>query len=461
MIETKEELLESILKEAIQKTKKTNHIQLVSITKKIDTIDPLHFFEAAKQLEADRTFWSSTADDFFMVGVGATYKIEATDNRFDETDEQWRRVKEQAIIYDAYQHPGTGLVAMGGMTFDPNKERTVLWENYSDSEFTVPSYMLTKYEGKHYLTTNVQVSKDDQAPDIANTINETIHTLLKKPVTAAVKTEIINKNEIAPDKWKQTVEDATQLIKTSGVEKIVLSRELRVRLSQKAEITTVLTELLSAQTNSFVFAFERAGDCFVGATPERLVKIQNEHLLSTCLAGTAPRGINLEEDATLANELFQDEKNRSEHDFVVKMIKQAISPYCTDIEIPNEPIIYPLKNLQHLFTPVTARLTSGVSMFDIIKHLHPTPALGGVPREKSLQFIREHEQLDRGWYGAPVGWLDHNNNGEFAVAIRSGLIQGDAASLFAGCGVVKDSDPEAEYEETNIKFAPMLSVLGG
>ena len=96
-----------------------------------------------------------------------------------------------------------------------------------------------------------------------------------------------------------------------------------------------------------------------------------------------------------------------------------------------------------------------------MKRLHPTPALGGYPKEKSLAFIREHEQLDRGWYGAPIGWIDANENGEFAVAIRSALIQGDEASLFAGCGVVKDSDPEAEYQETNIKFKPMLSVLGG
>jgi len=141
------------------------------------------------------------------------------------------------------------------------------------------------------------------------------------------------------------------------------------------------------------------------------------------------------------------------------MIRNSIENYCSDVQIPKEPIIYPLKNLQHLYTPVTATLKNGQSIFDIIKQLHPTPALGGVPREKSLAFIRDHELLDRGWYGSPVGWLDSNQNAEFAVAIRSGLIQGDEASLFAGCGIMKDSDPEAEYEETNIKFLPMLSVL--
>ncbi|MFZ3576808.1 isochorismate synthase [Virgibacillus sp. DJP39] len=461
MIETKEEVLESVLNRAINKAEKEKRKQLVSVTKKIEAVDPLHFFEAAKQLGKNRSFWSSTAEDFFMVGVGATYKIEATDNRFKETNEQWQRVKQQAIIHNPYEKPGTGLVAMGGMAFDPDKARTLLWDNFSDSEFTVAAYMLTKHEDEYYLTMNVHVSENDRTSDLTNQLNKKVETLLGNDVNIPTNTVILDKYEIEPDKWKQTVQFATEQIKTSEVEKIVLSRELRVKLNRKAQISTVLHDLLETQTNSFVFAFERGEDCFVGATPERLIKIQEDHLLSTCLAGTAPRGNTLSEDKLLADNLLEDDKNRSEHDFVVKMIEEAISPYCSTINVPREPIIYPLKNLQHLYTPVTAIVSPDVNMFDIIKQLHPTPALGGVPREKSLQFIREHELLDRGWYGAPVGWLDHNNNGEFAVAIRSGLIQGDEASLFAGCGVVRDSDPEEEYEETNIKLLPMLTVLGG
>lgn len=461
MIETKEEIIELKIRQAIQKTLKTKPIQLVSITKKIDAIDPLQFFAAAKQLKLDRTFWSSTAEDFFMVGVGTTFKIVATENRFREIDEQWRTIKEEALVHNPYQKPGTGLTAMGGMAFDPEKEKTSLWENFSESEFTVPTYMLTKYHGECYLTTNLQVAKEDQVDELVKKINNDLDLLVSETGKETTKTRIMQKKEMEPDKWKETVDFATKKIQTSTIEKIVLSRELRVKLDRNAEITAVLHGLLAAQTNSFVFAFERLGDCFVGATPERLIKIENDHLLSTCLAGTAPRGNTKEADTELADQLLHDAKNRSEHDFVVKMIRKAISPYCTNIDIPNEPVIYPLKNLQHLYTPVSAMVKPDVRMFDIIGKLHPTPALGGVPRQEALQFIREHESMDRGWYGAPVGWIDHNNNGEFAVAIRSGLIQGAEASLFAGCGVVKDSNPKAEYEETNIKFLPMLSVLGG
>src|SRR5699024_10102249 len=124
-----------------------------------------------------------------------------------------------------------------------------------------------------------------------------------------------------------------------------------------------------------------------------------------CLAGTAPRGKTRKDDEKLADELLHDEKNLEEHAYVVQMIKDSIEQYCEDIDIPEEPVIYPLRNLQHLYTPVKANLKNGHSVFDIVKKLHPTPALGGLPRDKALQFIRNEEYLDRGWYGAPIGWL--------------------------------------------------------
>lgn len=168
-----------------------------------------------------------------------------------------------------------------------------------------------------------------------------------------------------------------------------------------------------------------------------------------------------EDDEMLAWQLLNDEKNREEHDYVVQMIKQSVAPYVESFDIPDAPVIYPLKSLQHLFTPVTATLKSDATILDLVKQLHPTPALGGEPRDKALQFIDEKEPFDRGWYAGPIGWLDANFDGEFAVAIRSGLITENQATLFAGCGVVKDSDPRAEYEETRIKFTPMLDALGG
>src|SRR5699024_10735721 len=271
--------------------------------------------------------------------------------------------------------------------------------------------------------------------------------------------KVKSKLEIEPEEWKESVSLARDAIIAEKAKKIVLAREMRLTFEETIIVGDVLEKLIETQPNSYIFAIEKGSDCFVGATPERLVKVTGNELLSTCLAGTTPRGQTEKEDEILATDLLNDAKNRKEHDYVVQMIKRSIDSSCDNINIPDEPIIYPLPNLQHLYTPVTADLKTGNTIIDLVKELHPTPALGGLPNEAALQFIRDHERLDRGWYGAPVGWLDDRFNGEFAVAIRSGLIQADETSMFAGCGVMKDSDPVLEYEETIVKFFPMLNVL--
>ena len=143
------------------------------------------------------------------------------------------------------------------------------------------------------------------------------------------------------------------------------------------------------------------------------------------------------------------------------MIKGAIEDTCSEVDIPSEPRLLKLRHIQHLYTPVKGKPNLGTSLLMLVERLHPTPALGGVPTTSAMLKIREVEDMDRGFYGGPIGWLDYQGNGEFAVAIRSGLIQENEASIFAGCGVVENSEPESEYEETKIKFKPMLSALGG
>ncbi|CDO03026.1 Isochorismate synthase EntC [Oceanobacillus picturae] len=460
MIELKEENIEGVFQEAIDTIHPQNS-RLVSITKRVEAIDPLSFYDAAKQLRTERLYWSSTAEAYTLVGTGCAFEITAIKDRFETAEQEWNNLLNDAVSNNPYDVPGTGIVSMGGAAFDPEKEKTKLWANFEPIRFTVPEYLLTEYENDFYFTMNIMVRADDHPRQLANQLREMEGQLLNGTPRYESDTQIVGRHEISPEKWKQTVKLATEEIRQQKVEKIVLAREVRLKLDREADSGNILRKLLNTQSNSFIFSFERGKDCFIGATPERLVKIRQNSLFSTCLAGTAPRGETEEEDARISHKLFHDQKNRGEHDFVVQMMKKAIENYCTDIEIPNEPVVYPLKNLQHLYTPVTARMKKDYTILDIIKNLHPTPALGGTPRKESVAFIRKHELLDRGWYGAPVGWLDNRDNGEFAVAIRSGLLQGDEASLFAGCGVVKDSDPEEEYEETNIKLTPMLSVLGG
>jgi len=462
MIETKELNVSSILADAIEKACNQNKSQFISITKKIEKQDPFLYFEAAKQINKDRIFWLSTDEEFYLVGLGSVHEITAgEESRFSKTEKQWRQFLEEAIIYNPHQAPGTGVTALGGMDFDPRKEKSKQWENFKPSQFTVPEYMLAHNVEGTYFTVNMVVDKDSETADIVRQIRETEDIFAQTPKVSQETSSIEKTEEMDPQKWKQKVSEAKEEIKQGKAEKIVLARQLYLKFNQKPDIASILQLLEQTQNNSYIFAFEKDDTCFIGATPERLVKLSGDELLSTCLAGTAPRGETAEEDQRLANQLLMDKKNRQEHQLVVQMIKNAMNHYCSVLDIPENPTIRPLKNMQHLYTPVRGTLKSGYSIFNVIEELHPTPALGGLPKEASLEFIRKRESLDRGWYGAPIGWMDSNRNGEFAVAIRSGLIQGYEASLFAGCGIVADSDPEEEYRETSIKLQPMLSVLGG
>src|SRR5690625_1241909 len=347
------------------------------------------------------------------------------------------------------------------MSFDPQRDTENMWQLFPNSQLIVPKVMLTIDQDQQFLTTNVFIEEEHLNKSL-KAIHEQGANFLQKPcINDEANSQVVKKEEQAVAEWKQSVQQAIDEINNERAEKIVLARELRVSLNGAPHIGSILEGLLKTQPTSYIFAIERDENCFVGATPERLVRVTGEDVLSTCLAGTAPRGKTADEDEQKRDGLFNDPKNRLEHDHVVQMINEAISPYCNNVNIPQTPTVKTLKNLHHLYTPVTATLKEGRSIFNIVKALHPTPALGGVPRDKALAFIREHESFDRGWFGAPVGWLDHQNNGEFAVAIRSGLIQQNIVSLFAGCGVMGDSNIDEEYEETGVKFLPMLNVLEG
>lgn len=167
------------------------------------------------------------------------------------------------------------------------------------------------------------------------------------------------------------------------------------------------------------------------------------------------------EDKKLGENLLDDHKNREEHQYVVNMISQVFRKYCTNIKMPKVPKLMKIRDIQHLLTPIEGKVEKGIDIFTLIEALHPTPALGGVPTAISMKMIRSIENMDRGYYAAPIGWTDTAGNGEFAVAIRSALLDGDCAYLYAGGGIVADSEPDKEYDETWVKFRPVMRALGG
>jgi isochorismate synthase len=260
--------------------------------------------------------------------------------------------------------------------------------------------------------------------------------------------------------WEALVEDAARACRTGVLEKVVLARAVRARTRVPFDPAVVLERLRDAYPNAYVFAVARGPRCFLGATPERLVRLRDGAVGAACLAGSAPRGETPEEDARLGTTLLASAKDRAEHAVVVRSVRAALEGVCSEVHSPDEPRLLRLRNVQHLYTPVGGRVFWPTCVLDLVQRLHPTPAVGGSPREGALRFIREREGLDRGWYAGPVGWLNRRGDGEFAIALRSALLHGAEATLFAGCGIMAQSRAADEYAETCLKLRPMLNALG-
>ncbi|WLV23860.1 isochorismate synthase [Aciduricibacillus chroicocephali] len=448
-------------RQAIEAARTQNREQILSITREIETVDVFNIYERHHEENGNKAYWLNHDKETEFAALGCCKKLVADDDRFETIKFSWTKMAEEAWIDNPFTEAGTGLAAFGGFAFDPEKKTTEKWKHFPAGMFVLPAFLIARHGEAYYATMNILVKKNDDRETIQDKWNS-LHKLLQEYELdgKGSRISILAMEEQETAQWIETVGKAKQEIQNGQAEKIVLARELLICLDKAADTGQVVRRLQEQQRDSYIFAFEIAGSCFVGATPERLVKVKEGEVLSTCLAGTAPRGKNKIEDELIAKDLLEDTKNRSEHQFVVNMIRDVLDKYCSFIDIPAEPAVQRLKNLQHLYTPVTARLNEHGHLLDIAGELHPTPALGGTPKKAAVEFIRENELLDRGWYGAPVGWLDDRGNGELAVAIRSGLINKEKVSLFAGCGIVADSDPEMEYEETKMKFSPMLNALG-
>ncbi|MBT2724604.1 isochorismate synthase [Bacillus sp. ISL-46] len=450
---------------AVNRAKELGRPILISEVHKMDTINPLSFFNIGKKhYRGERFFWKDPTDETVLIGLGISKQIQTdqVSDRFFHVEKEWEKFLEDCLIFNPYTEVGLGPVMFGGFSFDPYKDKTDLWSKYADSLFHIPKFLLSLIRGQTYLTTNT-VCTPHEDPYIFKKVSKERNQLLnslhqnERMSTAS----LLETREIEPEEWKKTVDGVVKELTEGPLKKVVLARELRLVFDDQVEAEDVLNNLYLQQHESFIFAFESNGDCFIGASPERLVKKHGNEVYSTCLAGSISRGKTEQEDLKLGHMLLNDQKNLIEHGFVVEMIKEALEESCEEIILPDKPQLMKIRDIQHLYTPVIGKCHNDASLLLLVERLHPTPALGGLPKDEAVVKIRQVEELDRGFYAAPLGWVDYRRNGEFAVSIRSGLIQGDEVSLFAGCGVVADSDSESEYLETSLKFKPMLRALGG
>ena len=460
-----EHRLHARLAAGLQQAQRSGRTTLVSMVLRAPQCDPLDFFARGVSLADERFFWSNPGAEYAIAGVDTAWTLTlAGSGRFTDAAAAWHDLCAEALIDDPFAVAGSGPLLMGGFSFDPQRPAQPLWQGYPDGLLVLPRYLLTSADGAAWLTINT-VFEPDSAPALAADIVARIYELFDgDPLSASLSPAggIRHGEDVMPaEQWKAIVRQVEQNMQRGDLGKVVLARQYRVEGRTVFDPALVVDRLRADYADCFAFAVARGDRCFLGASPERLVRLRDGAVRATCLAGSIARGTSAEQDQHLGAELMSSAKDRAEHEFVVHAICAALADICADQMTAGPLALMKLRNVQHLFTPIVGRVAVGCDILDLVARLHPTPAMGGVPREPALEIIRRFEGMDRGWYAAPVGWMDSRGEGEFAVAIRSALLQGAEATLFAGCGIVVGSDPDREYAESRLKLRPVLAALGG
>ena len=465
-------LLLATLYRASTRAALTGHTMIASFTQPVGPCDPLTIFRVfSQQGLGECFFWEKPEDQRAFVGIGTATTIETTGtDSLNDATLSCRSLQRNAVVGFA---PGklpthvTGPILFGGFAFDPLRPTTSLWDGFPDGLLILPRVLFSGGEKNAALTVNLKVEATDDIEQLADEITVTIlrlHTMVERlliqvqPVTPR-SSQLVVRDLLPAATWKSLVASAVQHIQQGAYQKVVLARAVEVTSEDAFAVDVLLQRLREGYSSAYVFAIQRGTRYFVGATPERLVFAQDGQIRTMALAGSAPRGATEQEDRRSGMELLNSEKNRREHAIVVNTVRSALEHLCSTVQVADTPHLLKLQNIQHLETPITGELLPGHSILEALHDLHPTPAVGGFPRDAALAEIRDHERLDRGWYAGPIGWIDKDGHGEFAVALRSGLIDGNKATLFAGCGIVADSDPDNEYAESRLKLKVMLRGL--
>lgn len=465
---SKEELASQIEKAFDQFTEKK--ISFFSVSFPIQKVDTLAVIEQNPNKDSFEYYWEKPSDSFSIAAAGEISRIKTTGStRFKDASNAGKKLINKIFHFSKLSHTKTAPHLFGGFSFyDHNVGKT--WSDFGSASFTLPEWSIIRSGSLSLLTLTFELKNTDTQQSLTNSIYKLLDKLDELCSTEGyeVGPEFTNThsvtipNEDSSDffKWKYDIENATNDIAQDKYEKIVLARKLKIKLDHEVCDTHILNRLRNQYPDCFSFLIRQNGDSsFIGCTPERLASFNKDYILTEGLAGSTPRGKTATEDARLEADLMDSKKDRNEHDFVINAIQKNLNKYSDSIELPKFPSVKKLTNVQHLYTPIRAHIKNGVSKTEVLQNLHPTPAVGGFPRDEAVPYISTFEDFNRGWYASPIGWINANGDGEFVVAIRSGLIKKDEVNFFAGCGIVEGSDPLKEWQETNLKFIPMLSAL--
>ncbi len=374
-----------------------------------------------------------------LVGWGrATSTRTRGATRFADADKWWSELLSRTQVHDEVEEPGSGLVAFGSFGFA---------DEPGDSVLVVPRVVVGRRGDRAWLTT--VGTADEDRPAVPRATDSP-----RPPVGVAFTDGALNGEE-----WMSVVAAAVGRITDGDLEKVVLARDLVATAQEPVDVRWPLRRLVAAYPMCWTFHV----DGLFGATPEMLVRRERGLVTSRVLAGTIRRTGDDDRDLALAATLARSSKDLEEHEYAVRSVADALEPHCSSMSVPEAPFVLHLPNVMHLATDVNGVVhdAATVSSLRLAESLHPSAAVGGTPTGVATALIDELEGLERGRYAGPVGWIDAAGDGEWGLALRSATVDGPTVRLYAGCGVVASSDPEAELAESQAKLVPVRDALGG
>jgi len=415
------------------------------------------FLEA---FDPPHTYWS-TPDGLEVAGVGAVATLVADGpDRFDRL----RAAADRLFDPVAFDGPPVARPrAVGGLAFHADHHPDPPWESFPAAAFVVPRALLVRGDDRTLLTAVTPAEGADtpvhDQTDPAAALSHAMARVADLPSmrpSGAPPGVSSRRTVTSREAWTDGVESLLERIDAGDLRKAVLATALRVDTEEPVVPADTLERLRRTHPDCFRFLLQRNGRAFFGAPPERLVALDGRDVRTEALAGTVPRGGTPAEDDELAAQLMADEKIAHEQHLVTTAIRERLAPL-GEVRT-DERRVRRLAGVQHLETPIEARLTEDRHVLDLVESLHPTPAVGGLPADLAASAVGAIEPFERGWYAGPVGWFDAAGDGEFAVAIRSGVATDRRVTLFAGNGIVADSEPDDEWDEVNLKW-PVLDEL--
>ncbi len=405
--------------------------------------DPLTFVRSGGDA-FEGVFYFSSPDGTAAGGLGVASKLSFSGS------ERFSRLQSS---FDDWALPAPFRV-FTGFSFSPDGPSSDAWSSFGSADAVLPIATVLRWGDESLLLlaippgideTDIQRRLESMTdPGRAPYPNLGDHTLESHPSVSD---------------WTAAVEEAVAAIDDAAIDKVVLARSVVVRSDTAPNGFDLVGHLERSYRQCYGFGWRSNGATFLGASPELLVRLHGGTVVSNPLAGSARRGEGDEEDRILAEALMRSVKDRVEHSFVVDDVAERLAPFVESLVVPPHPALKKMATVQHLSTRITGTACEGTRVLDLVDALHPTPAVGGTPRAEAQAFIDKVESFDRGWYTGGIGWIDGDGDGEFAIALRCGLLEGTSAHIFAGAGIVADSHADLELLETRLKFRPMLELL--